>query len=143
MASMVGVMQSLAQTAGQMAQLIPTLVQNTRQTTQHNQGDADMTEESKYFRAFNHWDPEVFQGKSKDPVVAELWLSSIDEIFRRMKCPEDQRLNCVTYLLRNDAKLWWHSASRAIAANEDDITWTQFRGVFLRKYYKPVVRYRK
>ena len=49
----------------------------------------------------------------------------------------------MTYLLREDAKLWWQSASQAIAADEDDITWTQFRTAFLRKYFKPVVRYKK
>ena len=59
------------------------------------------------FSSFKRWDPKVFEEKSKDPVVAELWLLAIDEIFRRMKCPEEHRLSCVTYLLRKDAKLWW------------------------------------
>ena len=89
-----------------MAQLIPTLAQSAKQTTHHNRGDADASEESKYFQAFKRRDPEVFEGKSKDHVVAELWLSAIDEIFRRLKCPEEHRLSCVTYLLREDAKLW-------------------------------------
>ena len=46
-------------------------------------------------------------------------------------------------MLRNDVKLWWQSASLAIATNKDDITWMQFRAVFLQKYFKPMVRYRK
>ena len=139
MTVMMGLMQSMAQTNGQLAQLIPTLAPSGKQTTHHNRGDVDASEESKYFRAFKRRDPKVFEGKSKDPVVAELWLSAIDEIFRRMKCLKEHRLSCVTYLLREDAKLWWQSASRAIAADEDDITWTQFRKAFLQKYFKLVV----
>ena len=130
MTVMMGMMQSMAQTNGQLAQLIPTIAQSARQTTHHNRGDTNASEESKYFRAFKRRDPEVFEGKSKDPIVAELWLSAIVEIFQRMKCPEEHRLSCVTYLLREDAKLWWQSAAQAIAADEDDITWTQFRTVF-------------
>ena len=72
MTSMMGMMQSMAQTAEQMAQLIPTLVQSARQITHHNWGNADAIEENKYFRAFKRWDPEVFEGNFKDLVVAEL-----------------------------------------------------------------------
>ena len=49
----------------------------------------------------------------------------------------------MTYLLREDAKLWWQLASRAIAADEDDITWMQFRTTFLQKYFKLVLQYKK
>ncbi|XP_022927710.1 uncharacterized protein LOC111434529 [Cucurbita moschata] len=143
MTVIIGLKQSMTQTNGQLAQLIPTLAQSARQTTHHNQGDVDALEESKYFWAFKRRDPKVFEEKSKDPDVAELWLSAIDEIFRRMKCLEEHRLSCVTYLLREDAKLWWQSASRAITADKDDITWMQFRKAFLRKYFKPLVRYKK
>ena len=78
---MMGLMQSMAQTNGKLAQLIPTFKQSARQMTHHNRGDADASEESKYFWAFKRRDLEVFEEKSKDPVVAELWLSAIDEIF--------------------------------------------------------------
>ena len=47
-----------------------------------------MTKESKYFRAFKCWDPEVFDGKSKDPVVAKLWLSSVDKVLSTHKVSE-------------------------------------------------------
>ena len=66
MTSMMGMMQSTTKTTGQLAQLILTLVQSARQTTHHTRGDADATEENKYFQAFKRWGPELFEGKSKD-----------------------------------------------------------------------------
>lgn len=83
--------------------------------------------------------PEVFDGTSQDPVAVELWLSSINEIFRHIECPKEQRLNCATFILCSNAKLWWQSASRAIVINENEITQTQFRGELLQKYFKLVV----
>ena len=41
MTVMMGLMQSMAQTNGQLVQPIPTLSSSARQTTHHNQGDVD------------------------------------------------------------------------------------------------------
>ena len=65
MTSMIGLMQSMAHINEQLTQLMPTLVQSSRQTTHHNRGDADATEESKYFSAFKHWTPKYSRENSR------------------------------------------------------------------------------
>ena len=66
-----------------------------------NQGgnDAGMTREQKFIRDFRKHDLPTFVGKEIDPMAAEAWVEAIETIFRHMNCPEDQKVNCASYML--------------------------------------------
>lgn len=51
---------------------------------------------------------------------------------------DDDRVRCATYLLKDDASLWWEGAERGV--NLDTLTWAQFKDIFYEKYFTAYVR---
>ncbi|XP_050940455.1 uncharacterized protein LOC127149320 [Cucumis melo] len=51
-----------------------------------------LSTEAKYLRDFRKYNPTKFDGSLEDPTRAQLWLSSLETIFRYMKCPVDQKV---------------------------------------------------
>ncbi|KAA0042118.1 pol protein [Cucumis melo var. makuwa] len=51
-----------------------------------------LSAEAKHSRDFRKYNPTTFDGSLEDPTRAQLWLSSLETIFRYMKCPEDQKV---------------------------------------------------
>ncbi|KAA0037249.1 gag protease polyprotein [Cucumis melo var. makuwa] len=45
--------------------------------------------EAKHLRDFRKYNPTTFDGSLEDPNRAQMWLSSLETIFRYMKCPKD------------------------------------------------------
>lgn len=72
-----------------------------------------------------------------------MWLSSIETIFCYMKCPEDQKLQCIVFVLTDDAEIWWQPAERSVVGNGGSITWAQFKERFYEKYFSANTRYNK
>ena len=83
--------------------------------------------EAKHLRDFRKYNPHTCDRSLKDLTKAKMWLSSIETIFRYMKCPEDQKLQCVVFVLTDDAEIWWQSAERSIVTSGGSITWAQFK----------------
>ncbi|KAA0049959.1 gag protease polyprotein [Cucumis melo var. makuwa] len=48
-----------------------------------------LSAEAKHLRDFRKYNPTTFDGSLEDPTRAQMWLSSLETIFRYMKCPED------------------------------------------------------
>ena len=65
-------------------------------------------------RDFRKYNLCTFDGSLKDPTKAKLWLSSIEKIFKYMRCPEDQKVQCVVFVLTDKAQIWWQTAERMI-----------------------------
>ncbi|KAA0039038.1 ty3-gypsy retrotransposon protein [Cucumis melo var. makuwa] len=55
--------------------------------------------EAKHLRDFRKYNPMTFDGSLEDPTKAQLWLSSLETIFRYMKYPEDQKVQCAVFML--------------------------------------------
>ncbi|KAA0034778.1 gag protease polyprotein [Cucumis melo var. makuwa] len=49
-----------------------------------------LSAEAKHLRDFRKYNPTTFDGSLEDPTRAQMWLSSLETIFRYMKCPEDR-----------------------------------------------------
>ena len=65
--------------------------------------DAGMTREQKFIRDFRKHDPLTFEGKEIDPMAAEAWVKAIETISGHMNCPEDQKVNYASYILKGEA----------------------------------------
>ncbi|XP_073064056.1 uncharacterized protein [Primulina eburnea] len=48
------------------------------------------------------------------------------------------RVRCTTYLLRDDASLWWEGAEHGV--DLATLTWAQFKTIFYKKYFTADVR---
>ncbi|KAA0046091.1 ty3-gypsy retrotransposon protein [Cucumis melo var. makuwa] len=58
-----------------------------------------LSAEAKHLRDFRKYNPTTFDGSLEDPTRAHMWLSSLETIFRYMKCPEDQKVRCAVFML--------------------------------------------
>ena len=80
--------------------------------------------------------PLVFEG-IVDPAVAEEWVNMVEKIFEFVQIEDEEKVKCVVYMLRKDARIWWEAVkkSRDVAA----MTWAEFLGEFNSKYYSQAV----
>ena len=80
--------------------------------------------------------PPVFEG-TVDPAVAEEWVSMIEKIFEFVQIEDEEKVKCIVYMLRKDARIWWEAVvkSREVAT----MTWAEFLREFTSKYYSQAV----
>ena len=67
--------------------------------------------EVKHLRDFRKYNPKTFDGSMDNPTKAQMWLTSIETIFRYMKCPEDQKVQCAVFFLEDRGTAWWRLLS--------------------------------
>ena len=70
---------------------------------------------------------------STDPLEAEEWISSIETILDFMQLNDRERVACVSYMLKKDARHWW--AAVKLRRDVETMTWVEFVGEFNMKYY--------
>ena len=56
--------------------------------------------------------PPVFKG-TVDPAVAEEWVSMIEKIFDFVQIKDDEKVKCIVYMLRKDARIWWEVVEKS------------------------------
>lgn len=70
-------------------------------------------------------------------------MSSIKTIFRYMKCLEDQKIQCVVFMLIDNVEIWWCSTERMIDTTSGLTIWDQFKERFYAKYFLANTRFNK
>ncbi|KAL0539365.1 hypothetical protein IC582_023576 [Cucumis melo] len=78
-----------------------------------------------------------------NPTKAQMWLTSIETIFRYMKCPEDQKVQCAVFFLEDRGTAWWETAERMLGGDVNKITWEQFKENFYAKFFSANVKHTK
>ncbi|KAL0540965.1 hypothetical protein IC582_020991 [Cucumis melo] len=78
-----------------------------------------------------------------NPTKAQMWLTSIETIFRYMKCPEDQKLQCAVFFLEDGGTAWWETTERMLGGDVSKITWEQFKENFYAKFFSANVKHAK
>ncbi|KAA0031864.1 ty3-gypsy retrotransposon protein [Cucumis melo var. makuwa] len=71
-----------------------------------------LSAEAKHLRDFRKYNPTTFDGSLEDPTRAQMWLSSLETIFRYMKCPEDQKVRCAVFMLTDRGTACLRDAKR-------------------------------
>ncbi|TYK20414.1 ty3-gypsy retrotransposon protein [Cucumis melo var. makuwa] len=99
-----------------------------------------LSAEAKHLRDFRKYNPTTFDGSLKDPTRAQLWLSSLEIIFRYMKCPEDQKVQCAIFMLTDKGTAWWETTERMLGGDVGQITWQQFKESFYAKFFSASLR---
>ncbi|TYJ95918.1 gag protease polyprotein [Cucumis melo var. makuwa] len=99
-----------------------------------------LSAEAKHLRDFRKYNSTTFNGSLEDPTRAQLWLSSLETIFRYMKCPEDQKVQCVVFMLTDRGTVWWETTERMLGGDVGQITWQQFKESFYAKFFSASLR---
>ena len=59
--------------------------------------------------------PPIFKGKpNDDPNMAEYWLEQTKKLLRHLQYNDEDKLNCATFMLEEEARKWWQTAERAL-----------------------------
>ncbi|TYK30552.1 ty3-gypsy retrotransposon protein [Cucumis melo var. makuwa] len=59
----------------------------------------------------------MFNVSMDDPTKAHMWFTSVETIFRYMKCPNDQKVQCVVFFLTNRGTAWWETVERMLGGD--------------------------
>ncbi|KAF3773727.1 hypothetical protein EJ110_NYTH54727 [Nymphaea thermarum] len=86
--------------------------------------------------------PPVFTGDSS-PDKAEEWIEEIERIFEVLEVPGGNKVNFGSYMLKGDAKRWWKSTREIQFADQQMISWRQFRDSFFSTYFPVQTRNKK
>ncbi|XP_073273287.1 uncharacterized protein [Primulina huaijiensis] len=84
------------------------------------------------FEKCRRLNPKEFGG-TMDHFVAEDWIQSLELHFQYLDMRDDDWVRCATYILRDDASLWWERAAHGL--NLATFTWVQFKEVFYNMYF--------
>ena len=63
------------------------------------------------FERFQKQHPPTFEGRT-NPLVAEQWMDDITSMYEFMKIEGTDRVACATYMLRENAQIWWAVTSQ-------------------------------
>ncbi|TYK03203.1 gag-protease polyprotein [Cucumis melo var. makuwa] len=78
-----------------------------------------------------------------NPTKAQMWLTFIEKIFRYMKCPDDQKVQCLLFFLDDRGTAWWETVERMLGGDVCKITLEQFKESFYAKFFSANVKYAK
>ena len=79
------------------------------------------------------YQPVDFMGKKEDePSMTENWLERTEGMLVQMHCTVEEKLECATSLLHDEAYQWWVSLTRT--APLESITWKFFLDEFKKHY---------
>ncbi|TYJ97124.1 gag protease polyprotein [Cucumis melo var. makuwa] len=99
-----------------------------------------LSAEAKHLRDFRKYNPTTFDGSLENPTEAQLWLSSLETIFRYMKCPEDQKVQCAVFMLTDRGTAWWETTERMLEGDVGQIAWQQFKESFYATFFSASLR---
>ncbi|KAA0061793.1 ty3-gypsy retrotransposon protein [Cucumis melo var. makuwa] len=102
-----------------------------------------LSTEAKHMRDFRKYNPKTFDWSMDNPTKAQIWLTSIETIFRYMKCLDDQKVQCAVFFLEDRGTAWWETAERMLGCDVSKITWEQFKESFYAKFFSANVKYAK
>ncbi|GAU51374.1 hypothetical protein TSUD_413070 [Trifolium subterraneum] len=88
---------------------------------------------SAAFREFCRMNPPEFVGEYV-PSVAREWIQRMSGILDSMECTELDKVTFATRFLRGAACNWWEGVRAYITASQMEMTWANFRRLFIDHY---------
>ncbi|KAA0035496.1 ty3-gypsy retrotransposon protein [Cucumis melo var. makuwa] len=131
--------------AAQQNQVTPVQAQTVTPPTpvEAQSAPVQLSAEAKHLRDFRKYNPKSFDGSMDNPTKAQMWLMSIEIIFRYMKCPEDQKVQRAVFFLEDRGTAWWETAERMLGGDVNKITREQFKESFYVKFFFANVKHAK
>ena len=89
-----------------------------------------------FYERFRKQHPPTFEG-SIDPLIVEEWLELITSTLNFMGVEGNEKVACVSHMLRGNACIWWGVVSQM--RDIGTMSWEDFREVFKKKYFSDAV----
>ena len=83
------------------------------------------------YERFRNQQPPIFEG-GPNPLKVKQWITMITIILDFMRVEGHDRVDCATYMLREDARIWWEVASQT--KDVTTLSWDGFNDLFSQKY---------
>ncbi|TYK04999.1 ty3-gypsy retrotransposon protein [Cucumis melo var. makuwa] len=101
-----------------------------------------LSAKAKHLRGFRKYNPKKFYGFMDNPTKAQMWLTSIETIFRYMKCSKDQKVQCAVFILKDRSIAWYGKQQKFPNLEHGDMTVEQYDAKFnmLSRFAPDVVR---
>ncbi|KAL3497854.1 hypothetical protein ACH5RR_040586 [Cinchona calisaya] len=99
----------------------------------------DIGTQSSYFDKLYRANAPNFED-GPDPDVALNWIVQMETKFMALRFPEDVKVQVVIPFLVGNAENWWRSMEPMIDVAENDITWEEFKEMFLDQYFPRALR---
>ncbi|KAF3774026.1 hypothetical protein EJ110_NYTH51919 [Nymphaea thermarum] len=84
-----------------------------------------------------------YWGGDGSPDKAEEWIEEIERIFEVLEVPGGNKVKYGSYMLKGDAQRWWKSTREIQFADQQTISWRQFRDSFFSTYFAVQARNKK
>ena len=109
------------------------ILQQLAQALQRARQPAAIAPQRSAIERMERYRPVDFMGKKEDePSMAENWLERTERMLVQMHCTAEEKLECATSLLQDEAYQWWVSMTRT--APLESITWKFFLDEFKKHY---------
>lgn len=86
--------------------------------------------------------PAQFNGKCS-PDEVDHWFRDMERIYNAKRCPDENKLAYIEYLLTGEADNWWSSMRMILEGSGALITWELFKKKFYTEYFPDNVRFDK
>ncbi|KAK8916912.1 hypothetical protein KSP39_PZI022412 [Platanthera zijinensis] len=96
------------------------------------------TSSESYVKQFLEMRPPLFRG-GLSPMETESWIKRIELTFNALKCPDNQKIDLVVFLLEGEADRWWDSMRQGKFAGRrnSEIPWAEFLKEFVNWFVPP------
>ena len=109
------------------------ILQQLAQALQRAEQPATISLQRSAIKRMTRYRPIDFLGKKEDePSMVENWLERTERMLVQMNCTLEEKLECVTSLLQDEAYQWWVSVTRT--APPERVTWRFFLDEFKKHY---------
>ncbi|XP_021740167.1 uncharacterized protein LOC110706550 [Chenopodium quinoa] len=85
--------------------------------------------------------PPLFMGK-EDPMLVENWVRDFDKIFTAAGTPDAQKVDQVTFYLREAADIWWENEGATIRAQQN-FNWEAFKTAIRDRFFLEHIKRQK
>ncbi|XP_022931811.1 uncharacterized protein LOC111438100 [Cucurbita moschata] len=90
---------------------------------------------ASWLKDFKRYNPRPFVSSKEDSTAAQMWIANMETTFESMRCPDEHKVACATYVLQKDAEVWWSDNKQSINLGGGITTWETFKKAFLKYYY--------
>lgn len=71
-----------------------------------------------------------------DPIAAMRWISHMEDVFKDMKCGDDDKVAYGISMLRSEASVWWDTVKDTSGLEiPTKMTWNRFKELFKEEFY--------
>ena len=105
-----------------------------------NRTERPVMSQMEAMKRFMVMQPPSFNGEPSAE-AAEHWLRRMRRILVGLDILEEKRVSLAAYMLVDKADFWWESMRRVY--DTEVMTWDEFEGIFLGKYFGEVAKHAK